>query len=68
MNFNFDLDKEEQEFKEELETGKFKMDTLHNNELDYDKEKKDRDLAVFEDFLNSDSFKKLDKISCRGTN
>ena len=57
MAFNFD--KEEQKFKEELEGGKYKLDILPNNESDYDKEKKARDLAAFDDYLKSASFKAL---------
>ena len=55
-----DFDKEEQEFLNELETGKFKIERNPNKASDY-QEKEDRDLSAFNKYLNSDSFKILNK-------
>jgi hypothetical protein len=56
---SIDYDKEEKEFLEELNAGKFKIDRLPNTADDYS-QKEDRDLHAFTNYLNSDSFKILD--------
>jgi hypothetical protein len=56
-----DIDKEVETFRGELKTKKFSLDNLDNNEVFYNTEKSERDLAAFDDFLRSDIFKTLDK-------
>jgi len=56
-----DIDKEVEIFKDELKTNKFTLDNLDNNEVLYNTEKSERDLTAFDDFLQSDVFKTLDK-------
>ena len=53
-----DFDKEEQDFLNELNGGKFKIERIPNTAPDY-QGYEDRDLAAFEDYLKSDSFKLL---------
>jgi len=57
----FDIDKEVDKFREELKTDKFTLDNLGNDEVKYNTEKSERDLEAFDDFLQSDVFKTLDK-------
>ena len=57
MTVNYD--KEEQAFIDELETGRFKTGSLPNNGYAYDKTRIDRDIASFDDYLKSESFKTL---------
>jgi len=54
-----DFDKEEEEFKKELDEGKFKIERIPNDaQSDYE-EVVERDLAAFSDYLRSDFFKPL---------
>jgi len=55
---NFDYDKEEQDFLAELKAGKFGSERIPNAAPDY-QDKEDRDLAAFNNYLRSDSFKFL---------
>ena len=55
-----DINKEVEAFKAELKTQKFTLDNLDNNEVRYNAEKSERDLAAFDGFLQSDIFKTLD--------
>lgn len=54
-----DYDKEEQEFINELEAGKFKTGSLPNNGYVYDNARGERDIAAFDDYLKSNAFKTL---------
>jgi hypothetical protein len=54
----FDYDKEERDFLAELEAGKFGIERIPNTASDY-QDKEDRDLAAFNNYLSSDSFKTL---------
>ena len=56
-----DIDKEVEIFRNELNTDKFTLGNLDNNEDRYNEEKSERDLAAFDKFLQSDIFKTLDK-------
>ncbi len=60
-NMDLDIDKEVENFRAELKTEKFTLDNLDNNEVKYNEEKRERDLAAFDDFLQSDFFKTIDK-------
>ena len=58
INYDIDYDKEEQQFLAELDTEKYKIERIPNTSPDY-REKEDRDLAAYKNYLNSDSFKAL---------
>jgi hypothetical protein len=53
-----DYDKEESDFLAELNAGKYKIERIPNEAVDYQK-KEDRDLEAFGNYLNSASFKAL---------
>lgn len=55
---DIDYEKEEQDFLAELNAGSFKIKRIPNNAADY-QEYEDRDLAGFNDYLKSESFKAL---------
>ena len=55
---NVDYDKEEQDFLTELNDERFKIERIPNNAADY-QEHEDRDLAGFDSYLKSESFKAL---------
>ena len=53
------FDKEEKDFKKELDEGKFKIERPTNNtQRDY-QDYEDRDLAAFKDYLQSEAFAAL---------
>jgi len=56
-----DIDKEVENFRGELKIKKFTLDNLGNNEVDYNTEKSERDLSAYDDFLQSEIFKTLDR-------
>ena len=56
-----DIDKEVEIFKDELKSKKFTLANLDKDEVSYNTEKSVRDLGAFEDFLQSDIFRTLDK-------
>ena len=53
-----DFDKEEQDFLNELNVGKFKIERIPNTAPDY-QEYENRDLIAFNNYLKSESFKVL---------
>ncbi|MCL2792689.1 MAG: hypothetical protein FWD87_06325 [Spirochaetaceae bacterium] len=55
MNF----DKEEEQFLDELNSGKFKIERIPNAADDY-QNYEDRDLAAYKSYLQSDAFKSLE--------
>jgi hypothetical protein len=61
---DIDFNKEEQDFLNELNAGKFKIERIPNMAPDY-QEYEDRDLAAFNNYINSDSFKALNEKASR---
>jgi len=64
IGYDIDYDNEEQQFLAELNAGKYKIERMPNTEPDY-REKEDRDLSSFKNYLNSASFKALDAEASR---
>jgi len=65
MDMVINIDKEVETFRRELKTDKFSLDNLDNNEVRYNQEKSERDLAAFDGFLQADIFKTLEKEACK---
>lgn len=65
MDMEIKIDKEVETFRRELKTDKFSLDSLDNNEVSYNQEKSERDLAAFGGFLQSNFFKILEKEACK---
>ncbi len=59
-DMNLDIEKEVEKFRAELKTEKFALDNLNNYDVKYNEEKSERDLAAFDNFLQSDFFKTID--------
>lgn len=49
-------------FKEKLNNGFYKKNHLRNSDIDYTKEKQDRDTKAVRDFANSEAFNELLKV------
>ena len=61
---DLDYEKEGREFLAELDAGKFSIERIPNNAADY-QDKEDRDVAAFDTYLQSESFKTLNDEASR---
>jgi len=55
---DFDYDKEEQQFIDELESGQFKIERISNTASDY-QEDEESDVTAFKEHMESDDYKQL---------
>ena len=55
---DFDYDKEEQQFIDELESGQFKIERISNTASDY-QEDEESDVTAFKEHMESDDYKHL---------
>jgi len=56
-----DFDKEEQEFKDELDAGKFKIERIPNDVQDDYEKVEERNLTAYNKYLSSDYFTVLNR-------